>query len=172
MTVGEWQLERQRLEHSGSNYCKITYGVNRLCRCNARHYICRAYARYLFRYLDCRWWYCGNAYGITTMSDFIWCHGPNCHKYHTTDRIRGCKGSKTLRTRKVKQRINSMWYDPNNAFNYFCSQGCLMCFMKTHIHRIVALDPRNSPLNTLINDPTKNEYGWTKITERGVDTAE
>ena len=65
-----------------------------------------------------------------------------------------------------------MWYDPNNAFNYFCSQGCLMGFMKTHIHRIVALDPRNSPLNTLINDPTKNEYGWTKITERGVDTAE
>ena len=43
--------------------------------------------------------------------------------------------------------------------------------MRTHIQRIVALDPRNEPLETPINDPVKtdNYYGW-KITERGVDT--
>ena len=36
------------------------------------------------------------------MADFNWCHGPNCHEKHTVDRVRGVKGSKVLRTRKVK----------------------------------------------------------------------
>ena len=36
------------------------------------------------------------------MSDYIWCHGPSCHELKTQDRIRGVKGSKVLRTRKVK----------------------------------------------------------------------
>ena len=37
------------------------------------------------------------------MSSFVWCHGPSCHKSHTQDRIRGVKGSKVLRTKKVQQ---------------------------------------------------------------------
>ena len=42
------------------------------------------------------------------MSNFVWCHGPSCHKSHTQDRIRGVKGSKVLRTKKVTQdRWNS-----------------------------------------------------------------
>ena len=52
------------------------------------------------------------------MSDFNWCHGPECHKKHTVDRVRGVKGSKVLRTRKVKRYNmgdrNPFWYD------YFC----------------------------------------------------
>ena len=36
------------------------------------------------------------------MSNFVWCHGPSCHKSHTQDRIRGVKGSKVLRTKKVQ----------------------------------------------------------------------
>ena len=35
------------------------------------------------------------------MSNFNWCHGPECHKKHTQDRVRGVKGSKVLRTRKL-----------------------------------------------------------------------
>ena len=35
------------------------------------------------------------------MSDFNWCHGPRCHTNHTVDRVRGSKGNKVLRTRKV-----------------------------------------------------------------------
>ena len=34
---------------------------------------------------------------------FNWCHGPKCHEKHTVDRVRGVKGSKVLRTRKLKQ---------------------------------------------------------------------
>ncbi len=110
------------------------------------------------------------------MSDFIWCHGTSCHKSHTLDRVRGSKGSKVLRTRKVKQEINREWYRPDQVYNYFCSQGCLMDFMRAHVQRIVALDPRNEPLETPIDDPVRerSEYGYinTTINERGVDTAE
>ena len=42
--------------------------------------------------------------------------------------------------------------------------------MRTHIQRIVALDPRPEPLETPINDPTKNDCGHTIIKEQGVDT--
>ena len=36
------------------------------------------------------------------MSNYNWCHNDKCHTYHTTDRIRGSKGNKVLRTRKIK----------------------------------------------------------------------
>ena len=107
------------------------------------------------------------------MSSHYWCHGTKCHKSHTTDRVRGSKGSKVLRTRKVKQHTNSQWYSPNDVFNYFCSQGCLMDFMRTHIQRVIALDPRTEPLETLINDPVKDSEGYYNrwvINEREVDT--
>ena len=38
------------------------------------------------------------------MTDFNWCHGPECHTRHTVDRVRGVKGSKVLRTRKIKEK--------------------------------------------------------------------
>ena len=110
---------------------------------------------------------------VVHMSNFNWCHGTNCHKEHTQDRVRGSKGSKVLRTRKVKQHINSEWYQPDQVFNYFCSQGCLMAFIRTHIQRIIALDPRTEPLETPINDPVKDDksyYGRWNITEKGIDT--
>ena len=101
---------------------------------------------------------------------FIWCHGTSCHKNHTTDRVRGSKGSKVLRTRKIKQHTNSEWYHRDQVYNYFCSQTCLHNYIRTHIQRIVALDPRAEPLETPINDPVKCDYGYNRITERGVDT--
>ena len=55
-----------------------------------------------------------------SMSNFNWCHGPKCHTKHTVDRVRGVKGSKVLRTRKIKQ---TQW-NANNEFSHFCSQGC------------------------------------------------
>jgi hypothetical protein len=105
------------------------------------------------------------------MSSHVWCHGTKCHKSHTQDRVRGSKGSKVLRTRKVKQHNTSSWYSANDIMNYFCSQGCLMDFLRINAQRVVAIAPRNEPLETPINDPEKTEdyYGW-KITERGVDT--
>ena len=101
------------------------------------------------------------------MSTHYWCHGTYCHKSRTQDRVRGSKGSKVLRTRKVKQ---NQW-NQDSFFKYFCSNGCYNDFANANIDRIVALAPRTEPLETPINDPVKddNYYGW-KITERGVDT--
>ena len=35
------------------------------------------------------------------MSNYNWCHGPRCHTYTTQDRVRGNKGNKVLKTRKI-----------------------------------------------------------------------
>jgi YHS domain-containing protein len=85
------------------------------------------------------------------MSNFVWCHGPSCHKSHTQDRIRGVKGSKVLRTKKVQQHNTSSWYSANNFYNYFCSQGCYNDFANTHIQQIVAIAPRTEALETPVS---------------------
>jgi hypothetical protein len=37
------------------------------------------------------------------MNNYNWCHGTECHTYETQDRLRGVKGNKVLRTRKIKK---------------------------------------------------------------------
>ena len=113
------------------------------------------------------------------MSSHVWCHAPKCHKSHTLDRVRGSKGSKVLRTRKVAQ---TKWNtgDRRSMFSYFCSLGCYNQFANTHIERIVAIAPRLTPLETPIEDPIKetnetnygHRYTSTHIKLKGVDTAE
>jgi len=88
------------------------------------------------------------------MSNFVWCHGPKCHESHTQDRIRGVKGSKVLRTKKVKQDTDRSWYNPNNFYNYFCSQGCYNDFANTHAQQIIAIAPRTEALETPIDVET------------------
>ena len=84
------------------------------------------------------------------MSSHFWCHGPYCHSYETQDRVRGSKGSKVLRTRKVKQHTDRAWYNPNSFLNYFCSNNCYNDFANKNAQRIIALDPRTEPLETPI----------------------
>ena len=92
------------------------------------------------------------------MSDFNWCHGPQCHEKHTVDRVRGVKGSKVLRTRKVKLYTTNYWY------NYFCSQRCYDDFSNEYIQQIIAIAPRTECLETPIKDPKKethtHDYSW------------
>ena len=72
------------------------------------------------------------------MSDYNWCHGPRCHKRHTTTRIRGVKGSKVLRSVK----INVSGEYPKGVWKYFCDQTCMHDFIATHIEQFVQLHPR------------------------------
>ena len=95
------------------------------------------------------------------MSNFVWCHGPSCHKSHTQDRIRGVKGSKVLRTKKVQQHNTSSWYSANNFYNYFCSQGCYNDFANTHIQQIVAIAPRTEALETPIEVVKEQARSWS-----------
>ena len=98
------------------------------------------------------------------MSDFVWCHGPYCHTYTTTDRVRGSKGSKVLRTRKVKQHVG--YRLGTNFYNWFCSQGCYIEFANKYAEQIIRIAPRTEPLETPIEDPKKEtEHGrWGSYT--------
>ena len=108
------------------------------------------------------------------MSEYKWCHGPNCHTYVTTDRVRGTKGNKVLRTRKIK--ITNGGY-PRGFYQYFCSNGCYNDFANSYAEQIIRIAPRLEPLETPIEDPKKERveytygnYTRTIIKKRGVDT--
>jgi len=97
------------------------------------------------------------------MSNYNWCHGPECHTYQTQSRIRGSGDNKVLRTIKIKHgRYNNY---QNGIFSYFCNQGCLMDFIREHITSIVAIAPRREALETPIKvEKEKYEsyrYNWT-----------
>jgi hypothetical protein len=96
------------------------------------------------------------------MSDYNWCHGPECHKHKTQDRIRGVKGSKVLRTKKIS--VNQYGY-PKGVWTHFCSNGCWNDFMHAHWEEFIRLHPRPDALETPIQDPVKTttttEWGYT-----------
>ena len=90
------------------------------------------------------------------MTDYNWCHGPKCHKHKTQDRIRGVKGSKVLRTRKIPQ---NQW-NANNMFSHFCSQGCWNEFAFAHWDEFINLHPRTEALETPIEVQVVNRTDW------------
>ena len=90
------------------------------------------------------------------MSDYNWCHGPQCHTNHTVDRVRGVKGSKVLRTRKIK--LNQ--WNKNHFFRFFCSNHCYNEFATQYIEQIIAIAPRTECLETPIEDPKKTTHGY------------
>ena len=96
------------------------------------------------------------------MSDFNWCHGPECHEKKTQDRIRGTKGNKVLRTRKVKI---SSYGEPNMSWNWFCSHTCERDFWDKYGNQIRQIAPRTEAIETPIEDPKKTttttEWGYT-----------
>ena len=91
------------------------------------------------------------------MSNFVWCHGPSCHKSHTQDRIRGVKGSKVLRTKKVQQ---TQW-SRDSFYSKFCSQGCYNDFANKYVQEIVAIAPRTEALETPIEVVKEQARDWS-----------
>ena len=112
------------------------------------------------------------ANGKKIVSDYNWCHGPKCHTRHTVDRIRGVKGSKVLRTRKITQNT----WNKNSVWSVFCSQGCYTDFMNEHWEEQIRLHPRPEALETPIEDPVKEtiqsnwgNYSYTQTRIKEVD---
>ena len=104
------------------------------------------------------------------MSNFVWCHGPGCHKSHTQDKIRGVKGSKVLRTKKVPQHSNHI-----NMYSYFCSQGCYNDFAHKHVREVIALHPRTEALETPIEvtkEPHTNSWNGQTYMETTITTVD
>ena len=72
--------------------------------------------------------------------------------------MRGSKGSKVLRTRKIK--INDNGY-PTVGTNTFVVMGCYNDFANKHVEQIIRIAPRTEPLETPIEDPKKDKmYIW------------
>ena len=95
------------------------------------------------------------------MSDFNWCHGPNCHTYETQSRVRGSGRDKVLRTRKVK-----IHYSNNNEYlytwyNFFCDNRCLMDYLRKHMQSVMAHEPRTQPLELPVNITKTTETNWS-----------
>ena len=105
------------------------------------------------------------------MSEYVWCHGPSCHENRTQDRIRGSKGRKVLRTRKIK-----LYGSSRGMYSYFCSNSCYNEFANKYVEQVIAIAPRREPLETPVEVEKEEREGWngrtyyeTIITEKGVD---
>jgi hypothetical protein len=91
------------------------------------------------------------------MSNYNWCHGPKCHTNPTQDRIRGVKGKKVLRTRKIQ--VKDYW-SQTSSWNWFCSHHCQQDFWYKYGAQIRAIAPRGEPLETAINVTKEEREGW------------
>jgi hypothetical protein len=82
------------------------------------------------------------------MSDYNWCHNPDCHKIETQSRVRGTGDNKVLRTVKIKaNRFNGY---QSNIWNYFCNNSCLFQFLNKFGQEIANLRPVREPSETPI----------------------
>ena len=102
------------------------------------------------------------------MSEYNWCHGPDCHKRRTTNRVRGVKGNKVLRT--VKIRPNNWTKD--TYYEYFCDQTCLYNFINKHYLEFVRLHPRTDCLETPIEVEKVKHEGYDSRWGRTPDWTE
>ena len=100
------------------------------------------------------------------MSDYNWCHGPECHTQQTQSRVRGSGTNKVLRTRRIS--VNSHNQYGNSIFDYFCNTRCLYDYLREHAQAIANIAPRREPLETPIKvEKTKEESYRLKWNENG-----
>ena len=119
------------------------------------------------------------------MSNYNWCHGPECHTKQTQSRVRGSGDNKVLRTIKIKEGASYRGHERYNMFNYFCGQNCLMDYIREYLQAIIAIVPRREALETPIkiekekyesyryrytdNGHTREPYQATRTTIKSVD---
>ncbi len=93
------------------------------------------------------------------MSNYNWCHNPDCHTIRTQSRVRGSGDNKVLRTVKIKQgRYNYSDDNTPNIWDYFCNQNCLHQFLNKFPSEVANIRPVNKPSETPIKvEKTKEE---------------
>ena len=102
------------------------------------------------------------------MSDYNWCHNPDCHKIETQSRVRGSGDNKVLRTVKIKV------YQPEtpHIYDFFCNQNCLHQFLRKFCREVANIRPVNKPSETPIQvEKTKTQdyrYQWSNGESRRV----
>ena len=83
------------------------------------------------------------------MSNLKFCQGPECHTYHTQDRLRGPKENKTIQTR----RRSSFYYGKSN----FCSLNCQNDWFEEYGNKAIDHFGRTTEAKHLTE-----ENAWTK----------
>ena len=95
------------------------------------------------------------------MSDYNWCHNPDCHTIETQSRIRGTGDNKVLRTRKIA--LNSEWIR-NSIYAYFCNQNCLHQFLNKFATEIAntypVKEPKETPIKVVKEKYESQRYQW------------
>ena len=92
------------------------------------------------------------------MSELKLCQGPDCHTYHTKDRLKGPKDNKTYQTR----RRSSMYYGMNN----FCSMNCWSDWFRMFGNRAIDHFGRTTESKHLTEENAwVKGYDWHHITD-------
>ena len=86
------------------------------------------------------------------MSEYNWCHNPDCHTIETQSRVRGTGDNKVLRTRKIAL---SNEYIRDSIYAYFCNQNCLHSFLNQFKDEVANLNPTPKPKETPIKVKTE-----------------
>ena len=123
------------------------------------------------------------------MTDYNWCHGPECHTIKTQSRVRGSGTNKVLRTRRIRlyNGKNMFGNGGGRIWDYFCNHQCLMDYMTKHAQAVISIAPRSKALETPIkiekekyeshryeyngnyNNPQRVPYQATRTTIKRVD---
>ena len=91
------------------------------------------------------------------MSNLKLCQGTKCHTYHTQDRLKGIKGSKTYQTR----RRSNFYYGNKN----FCDQRCLYDWVNKYIEQGLDHFGRTSEAKHLTEENAwSKRYDWRTST--------
>ena len=94
------------------------------------------------------------------MSQLKLCQGPECHTYHTKDRIRGHKGDKHYETR----RRSSFYYGKGN----FCDQRCMYDWINKHIeHGLDHFGRTTEPKRIAADSAWYKDYRWNRTETNG-----
>mgnify|MGYP003137214711 FL=1 len=89
------------------------------------------------------------------MSNYNWCHNPDCHKIKTQSRVRGTGDNKVLRTVKIKQHDRYQ-----TIFNYFCNNNCLFSFLNKFAQEIANTYSVKQPSETPIKVVKQFGTNW------------
>ena len=94
------------------------------------------------------------------MSDYNWCHNPDCHTIATQSRVRGTGDNKVLRTMKIKQYPNRY----QSIFNYFCNNNCLFQFLNKFGEEIAntysVKEPKETPIKVEVKQYPDSDYTY------------
>ena len=100
------------------------------------------------------------------MSDYNWCHNPDCHKIETQSRVRGSGDNKVLRTAKIRRGFGHWRYQ--TIFNYFCNNHCLFQFLSKFATEVANIRPVREPSETPIK-VKKEKYESYRYQHNGTD---